>query len=199
MDKLRHKLKDRPVNARQALVDNFNRELEFITRGGAFSENDLPPEDIRALRLAQKLAAVDFSSNSIIQGSLRHRLAERSTHYTTKITGLSRIFLFRQGRAWMSLGVTALLAFILVFGLLSAQQASATPAYHHLAVQPGMPAVSLTVAASHSQNLVPRPVPTPIALYASPVQPAASPERTPKSTDPFLGSQFPIITTTISK
>jgi hypothetical protein len=192
-------LKHRPVNAHQTLVEKFNRELERITRGDTIFENDLPPEDTCALRLAQKLAEVDFSNSSTIQGSLRHRLAERSTHYTTKITGLNRVVIFCQRRAWVSLGVAALLAFFMVFGLLSTQQASATPAYNPLAAQPGMPAASLTVAASHSQSLIPRPVPTPMALYASPVQPAASPARTPKSTEPCLGSQFPIITTTISK
>ena len=194
-----HRPRHKPVNARQALVENFNRELERIVRGGTPPQENRSPEETHALRLAQKLAAVDFSRGSPIQQSLRRRLSERSIQYTSKITGINRIFFFHQGRALVGLGVTALLAFILIFGLVSPQQTSATPAYDLPAAQPGMPVVSLTVAASHSQHLSPRPVPTPMALSVTAGQPVNSPKRTPVTLNPFLGSQFPIITTTISK
>ena len=193
---------NKPVGDCQTPVDVFNRDLERIIRGGAVPENDLSPEEVRALQLAQNLVTADFSGSSTIRQSLRRRFSERSFRYPTRFINLNSLFLFREGRSLAGFGMAVLLAFFLVFGLLSPQHVSATPAYTTLAASaalPDQPAVSLTVAAAHNQDFYPRPVPTPLAMSASIGQSTTLPERTPVLTDPSLGKQFPIITTTISK
>jgi len=193
---------NKPVCANQTPVEVFNRELDRIIRGGAVPENDLSSEEARVLQLAQNLVTADFSGSSTIRQSLRRRFSERSSRYPARFSRLNSLFIFREGRSLAGFGMAVLLAFLLVFGLLSPQHVSATPAYTTMAasaVLPDQPAVSLTVAASHNQDFYPRPVPTPLAMSASTGQSTTSPERTPVLTDPSLGNQFPIITTTISK
>ena len=193
---------NQPESAPQMSVDAFNRELDRVLRGGAASGNNMSPEDARAFQLAQNLGNVDMSGSSALRQSLRHRFSERSSRYPTRLTSLYRLFLFREGRSLAGLGLAVLLAFLVFFGLLSPQHASATPTYNLLPVSASMPdhpAVSLTVAASHYHDFYPRPVPTPLAMYASSGQSSTLPERTPVLTDLPLGSQFPVITTTTSK
>jgi hypothetical protein len=193
---------NKPMRARPTQVEVFNRELDQIIRGGAASGENYSPEEARALQLAQNLVTADFSGGSAIRQSLRRRFSERSSRSCARFFSLSDLFLFREGRSLAGFGMAVLLAFLLVFGLLSPQHVSATPTYPSMAASaalPDQPVVSLTVAASHNQYIYPRPVPTPLAMSASIGQSTTLPERTPVLTDPSLVNQFPIITTTISK
>jgi hypothetical protein len=193
---------NKPVYANQTPVEVFNRELDRVIHGGTVPGNDLPPEEARALHLAQNLVTVDFSGSSTIRQSLRRRFSGRSSRYPARFYHLNSLFLFRESRSLAGFSMTVLLAFLLVFGLLSPQHVSATPAYTTMAASaalPGQPAVSLTVVVSHNQDFHPRPVPTPLAISVSTGQSTTLPERTPVLTDPSLGNQFPIITTTVSK
>jgi hypothetical protein len=193
---------NKPACTNQTLVEVFNREVDRVIRGGTDSGNDLPPEEVGALQLAQNLATVDFSGSSTMRQLLRRRFSERTSQYPARFSHLNSHFLFREGRSLAGFGMTVLLALLLVFRVLSPQHVSATPANTTRAASaalPNQPAVSLTVAASQNQDFYPRPVPTPLAMSASPGQPTTLPERTPVLTDPSLGNQFPIITTTISK
>jgi hypothetical protein len=193
---------NKPMRANQMPVEVFNRELDRVIRGGTVPRNDLPPEEARVLQLAQNLAANDFSGNSAIQQSLRRRFSERSSRYPARFFSLSSLFLFREVRSLVGFGMAVLLVFLLVFGTLSPQHVSATPTYPSMAASaalPDQPAVSLTMAASHNQDFYPRPVPTPQVMSASIGPSTTLPERTPELTEPSLGNQFPIITTTISK
>jgi hypothetical protein len=193
---------NKPVRSNQTPVEVFNREVDQVIHGGAVPGNDLPPEEARALQLVQNLVTADFSGSSNIRQSLRRRFSERSSRYPARFSRLNSLFLFGESRSLAGFGMTVLLGFLLVFGLLSPQHVSATPSYTTMAASaalPDQPAVSLTVAVSHNQDFHPRPVPTPLAMSASTGQSSTLPERTPVLTDPSLGNQFPIITTTISK
>jgi hypothetical protein len=193
---------NKPERTNQTPVEVFNRELDRVIRGGAVPGNDLSPEEARALQLAQKLATLDFSGSSTIRQSLRRRLSEHTSRSPARFSSLYRLFFNREGHSLAGFGVAVLLAFLLVFGLLSPQHVSATPTYSTLPVSaalPDHPAVSLTVSASHNQGFYPRPVPTPLAMSVSTGQSTTSPERTPILTGPSAGNQFPVITTTNSK
>jgi hypothetical protein len=193
---------NRPVRVRQTPVEIFNREVDRVVRGGADTGNNIPPEEARALKLARDLAAIDFSASSAIRQSLRARFTERSARYPSDITSPHRVLLFRQGHTLAGIGVAALMVLVFVVGLLSPQHVSATPVFTTAAASAALsdqPAVSLTVAVLHNQNFYPKPVPTPMAMSASTVQSTTSPEHTPVRVDQYLGNQFPIITTTISK
>ena len=193
---------NKPMRARPTKVEVFNRELDQIIRGGAASGEYYSPEEARALQLAQNLATADFSGGSAIRQSLRRRFSERSSRSCPRFFSLSNLLLFREGRSLAGFGIAVLLAFLLVFGLLSPQHVSATPTYPAMAasaVLPDQPAVSFTVAASHNQDFIPRPVPTPLAMSAYSGQSTTLPERTPVLTGSSVVNQFPIITTTISK
>jgi hypothetical protein len=193
---------NKPQHARLTQVEVFNQELDQIIRGAAASGENYSPEEARALQLAQNLVTVDFSGGSAIRQSLRRKFSERSTRSCAGFFNLSNLLLFREGRSLAGFGMAVLLAFLLVFGLLSPQHVSATPAYPTIpasAALPGQPAVSLKVAASHNQDFYPRPVPIPLAMSASTGQSTTLPERTPVLMSPSLVNQFPIITTTISK
>jgi hypothetical protein len=98
--------------------------------------------------------------------------------------------------------IAALLAFVWMFGLSTPQHALATPAYTTLAVSVDLwvkPAVSLTIAGAHNQDIYPKPVPTPMAMSGSTSQSINLTVSTPMRNNSTLGQQFPIITTTISK
>jgi len=193
---------NKPVCGKQTPVQVFNRELDRVICGGTITENDLSPAEMRALQLAQNLVKADFSDSSSIRQSLRRRFSEQPSRYPARVSRLSSFFLFREGRSLVGFGMAVLLAFLLVFGVLSPQHVSATPVYPTMAASaalPDQPAVSLTVAAAHCHDFYPRPVPTPLAISPSTGHITTSPERTPVLTDPSLGNQFPIITTTISK
>jgi hypothetical protein len=193
---------NKPARANQTPVEVFNQEVDRVIRGGEVTGNDLPPEELRALQLAQNLITADFSVSSTMRQLLRRRFSERTSQYPARFSHLNSLFLYREGRSLAGFGLAVLLAFLFVFGLLSPQHVSATPAYPNIAasaILPDQPAVSLTVAASHNKDFYPKPVPTPLAMSASTGQLTTLPERTPVLTDPSLGNQFPIITTTISK
>ncbi len=183
-------------------VEAFNRELDRVARGGGVSGEELTPEDGHALKLAQSLALTDMSASSTVRQSLRRRLAERAARQPIRNFGLRRFICFREGRALAGAGVAMLLAFIWIFGLLTPQNMSASPVYVTVAASPdlsGKPAVSLTVPVTHNPEILPKPVPTPMAISASSMQPGTLPVGTPARTNLPLGSQFPIVTTTVSK
>jgi hypothetical protein len=190
-------MKDKPLP-----VNDFNRELDRAARGAVNTSDDITPQDERALKLARILATADFSGSSAIRQSLRRSLAERSAPQPILQTRLNRFILFRDGRALAGTGIAVLLVFVWVFGLLAPQRVSATPAYTTLAATgalPGSPSVTFTVAVTHNQDIIPKPVPTPMAISVSTGHSATLPLSTPIRTLLPLGDQFPIVTTTISK
>jgi hypothetical protein len=192
----------KPRRVRHTAIDIFNRELDRALHAWTVSDTHLSSAEARALKLAQRLTATDFSGSSVIQQSLRSRLAERSTRFTGKLTLRNRFLLFRQGHALGSLGMAALLVLVFAVGLLSSQHVSATPVLNTLSVSTAQlvqPPISNTMPASYNQDIHPKPVPTPIALPVLAGNSTISPERTPARADSSLGAQFPIITTTISK
>jgi len=183
-------------------VEAFNRELERIARGGAVNSDLLTPEDQNALNLAQRLTVTDFSGSSGIRQSLRHRLVARVARYPVRDTGLRWFVSFRDGRTLAGTGIAILLVIVWAFGFLPPQHASTTPALITAAassVLPGKPAASLTVAVTHNQGFIPKPVPTPMPMTTSASQSPVLPASTPNRTNFPLGSQFAIVTTTISK
>jgi hypothetical protein len=191
----------KPVPVRQSSIEVFNRELDRFLRGGAISEGNFPSEDARDLELAQKLAGLDFSANTTIRKSLRHKFSERSAHYPGKLASFHRIFVCFEGRTRTGIAVATLMVFVLIFRMLGQPHVSAYPAYHTLtasAALPGQQVIPLTVTTSHNQEIYPRPVPTPMAVSASNLPVIWLPECTP-GVDPSLGTQLPILTTTISK
>ena len=119
---------NKSMRARPTQVEVFNRELDQIIRGGAVSGENHSPDEARALQLAQNLAMTDFSDGSAIQQSLRRRFSEHSSRSHARFYSLSNLLLFREGRSLAGFGIAVLLAFLLVFGLLSPQHVSATPA-----------------------------------------------------------------------
>jgi hypothetical protein len=183
-------------------VDVFNQELDRALQGGEVLGNNIPHDDERALKLAQYMAGIDFSESSTIQHSLRLTLSEHFIHYPRRNSFVNRVRYFHEGRALAGVGTVVLLVFIILYGLLSPQQVTATPIYNIQTASAALPmqsAISLTSSVSHSQEIYPRPVPTPIAMPAYTTLSSTMPESTPVQTDPPLGTQFPIITTTISK
>jgi hypothetical protein len=115
---------------------------------------------------------------------------------------MMRFFWLRNGRTLAGAGVAVLFTFIWIFGFLSPQNVSATSAYLPMAASRELsvkPAASLTVAVAHSQGFIPQPVPTPMAISALVVQTSSLPVDTPTRTNIPLGSQFPIVTTVVSK
>lgn len=182
--------------------EDFNRELDRAARGDAPARDDLTPEDQSALQLAQRLAITDLSGSSLIQQSLRRRLAERAIRHPIRDGSLRRFFWLRNGRTLAGAGVVVLLTFIWIFRFLSPQNVSATPAYLPMAASRDLsvkPAASLTVAIAHSPNLIPQPVPTPMAINVPVAQSSSLLVGTPARTNIPLGSQFPIVTTIVSK
>lgn len=192
----------KPRRVHRATIDIFNRELDRAVHGWTASETDLTSDEVRALSLAQKLAASDFSGGSAIQPALRNRLAQRSTHSKGRMIIRNHLTLFREGHALGGLGMAALLVLVLAFGLLSPQHVSATPVLNTLDASASLlvqPAIPHTRMASHNQGFYPKPVPTPVAMPVLVENSTSSLEGTPARAAPSLGEQFPIITTTISK
>jgi hypothetical protein len=186
----------------QTPVEVFNRELERLVRGGVVIEDDLTPDDQRALDVAQNLAVIDFSRKSAVRQILRRHLAERSLRYANRSAGFNRYLRTLDGRVLAGTLIAALLAFVWMFGLSTPRYALATPAYTTMAVSADLwvkPAVSLTIAAAHNQDIYPKPVPTPMAMSGSTSQSINLTVSTPMRNNSSLGQQFPIITTTISK
>jgi hypothetical protein len=193
---------DKKERLSQAPVDNFNHELDRILQGGTASEQQFPTEELNALKLALKLARADFSNSSTIRQSLRKKISERSWEKPYSTAQFRYKFMINEWRALAGIGVVLLVAFSILFGLLSPERVPGTPAAYTLPASPGsheLPATSLTAAVSPSHVFYPKPVPTPVAMPLAAGQSTTSPARTPAQDDPSLGSQLPVITTTITK
>jgi hypothetical protein len=183
-------------------VDVFNHELDRVLQGGEVLGNNTPRDDERALKLAQYMAGIDFSDSSTIQRSLRRTLSERFIQYPRRNSFANRVRYFHEGRALAGISTVVLLVFVILYGLFPPHHVTATPIYDMLTTSAALPmqsAISLTSSASHSQEIYPRPVPTPIAMPTDTTLSSTMPESTPVQAGLSLGTQFPIITTTTSK
>ena len=183
-------------------VEAFNRELDRATQGSPITGDELSTEDQSALRLAQRLAAANFSESSAIRQTLRLRLAERAARSPAHRYSWRQLFHLRDGRALAGAGVAIVLVFIWAFGFFSPQTVAATPVKFTVAASPdlsGKPTASLTVEIVHNREFLPQPAPTPIVMPAYTAQASAPPAGTPVRTHYIVGSPLPIVTTSVSK
>ena len=147
-------------------IDRFNQELESILRGHLAEGTGLSPEDLPALELADRLARMDFSSQSRVRLSLRRHLVERSRQLQAS-SGLGDAY----GRTRLVFSLTIMAVVMILFsGILG--RISSPPVTGDLQPVIGNPSmgallasdVPLTPAATPMAHAIaPVPIPTPIA------------------------------------